>query len=122
MTEPLVIDQRRRRPAERARQWLRGRRLMLGGVLALVEVIVFILWRPSPALLGLLAIVLLALAVIGATRVGPGLLRDVLWIIAIAEALIVVIPLATGLALITALLTAMVLIVGLILVAARWRV
>lgn len=104
------------------RQWLRGRRLMLSGILALAEVIGFIIWRPSALLLVTLAVVLLVLCLMGATRVGPGLLRDVLWIVAIAQAIVVVIPLVVGLSLVAGLIAAVVIIVALVAIAARWRV
>ncbi len=95
---------------------------MLSGVLALVEVVGFLIWRPSAVLLATLAVVVLALSVMGATRVRPGLLRDLLWIVAIAQAIVVVIPLVVGLSLVSGLIVAIVLIVGLVLIAARWRV
>ncbi len=95
---------------------------MLSGVLALVEVVGFLIWRPSAVLLATLAVVVLALSVMGATRVRPGLLRDLLWIVAIAQAIVVVIPLVVGLSLVAGLIVAIVLIVGLVLIAARWRV
>lgn len=122
MSDPLTIEARPSSARERMRQWLRGRRLMLSGLLALVEVIAFIVWRPSAVLLATLAVVVLVLCVMGATRVGPGLLRDLLWIIAIAQAIVVVIPLVVGLSLVAGLIVAIVLIVGLVAIAARWRV
>ena len=122
MSDPLTIEARPNSARERMRQWLRGRRLMLSGLLALVEVIAFIVWRPSAVLLATLAVVVLVLCVMGATRVGPGLLRDLLWIIAIAQAIVVVIPLVVGLSLVAGLIVAIVLIVGLVAIAARWRV
>ena len=65
---------------------------------------------------------MLVLCVAGATRVGPGILRDLLWIGAIAQGIVVIIPLVVGLSLVAGLLVAVVLIVGLVAVAARWRV
>jgi hypothetical protein len=122
VNEPLIIEARPSSTRERLRQWIRGRRVMLSGILALVEVVAFIIWRPSAVLLATLAVVVLALSVMGATRVRPGLLRDVLWIVAIAQAIVVVIPLVVGLSLVAGLIVAIVLIVGLVLIAARWRV
>ena len=94
---------------------------MLSGILALVEVIAFLIWRPSAVLMATLAVVLLVVCVAGATRLPPGLLRDVLWIVAIAQAIVVVIPLVVGLSLVAALIVAIALIVALVAVAARWR-
>lgn len=122
MDDPLLIELEPASAAERARRWLRGRRLMLSGILALVEVVGFIIWRPSALLLGTLAIVVLVVSVMGATRVAPGLLRDLLWIIAIAQGIVVTIPLIVGLSLVAALTTAIVIIVAFVAIAARWRV
>ena len=122
MSDPLIIEARPSSARERMRRWLRGRRLMLSGILALVEVLGFIIWRPSALLLATLAVVLLVLCIMGATRVGPGLLRDVLWIVAIAQGIVVVIPLVVGLSLVAGLVVAVVIIIALVAIAARWRV
>jgi hypothetical protein len=122
MSDPLVIEARADTAAGRLRQWLRGRRVMLAGILALAEVVAFLVWRPSALLMGTLAVVLLVVCVAGATRLSDGLLRDVLWIVAIAQGIVVVIPLVVGLSLVAALAVAIGLIVALVLVAARWRV
>lgn len=122
MADPLVIDARPTTFRGRASRWLRGRRLLLAGLVALIEVVAFILWRPSAVLLAALAVALLVVSVWLATRVPAGLLRDVLWIVAIAQGIVVLIPLVVGLSVLAGLLVALVLIVGLILVAVRWRV
>jgi hypothetical protein len=120
--DPLVIEARPETTAGRLRQWLRGRRLMLSGILALAEVVAFLIWRPSAVLMGALAVALLVASVAVATRLAPGVLRDVLWIVAIAQGIVVVIPLVVGLSLVAALVVAIGLIVALVVVAARWRV
>jgi hypothetical protein len=122
VVDPLVIEARPATLRGRARRWLRGRRLLLAGFVALVEVVLFILWRPSAVLLAVLAVALLVVSIAVATRLPAGLLRDVLWIVAIAQGIVVLIPLVVGLSVLAGLLVALVLIVGLILVAARWRV
>ncbi|MBJ7456541.1 MAG: hypothetical protein JHC74_10830 [Thermoleophilia bacterium] len=122
MSDPLLIELEPPSSRERARRWLRGRRLMLSGILALVEVIGFLIWRPSAVLLATLAIALLVVSVMGATRLAPGLLRDVLWIVAIAQGIVVTIPLIVGVSLVAALVTAIVIIVAFVAIAARWRV
>jgi hypothetical protein len=122
VSDPLVIETRSETPQGRARQWLRGRRLMLSGILALAEVVAFLVWRPSALLMGALAVAVLVVAVALATRVAPGLLRDVLWIVAIAQGIVVVIPLVVGLSLVAALVVAIGLIVAFVVAAARWRV
>lgn len=120
--DPLIIEAGPSTPTQRMRRWLRGRRIMLSGLLALLEVVAFLVWRPSALLLGTLALALLIVLVLAATRVRPGLARDLLRIGAIAQGIVVVIPAAVGLSLIAVLAVAVLLIVGLVLVAARWRV
>lgn len=122
MRDPLVIDATPPGRNERALRWLRGRRLMLSGVLALVEVVAFLIWQPSPLLLAMAALVVLVASVLVANRLKKGLARTVLWIVAIAQGLVVVIPLVVGLSLVAGLLIAVVLIVALIGVAMRWRI
>ena len=119
---PLIIEAGPVSPVDRIRRWLRGRRIMLSGVLALIEVLAFIIWRPSAALLAALAIALLVVSVFAATRLRPGLIRDVMWIIAIAQGIVVVIPLVVTASLVAALAVGVLLIVALVVVAARWRV
>jgi hypothetical protein len=122
VSDPLVIEARAQTPTGRARQWLRGRRLLLSAVLALVEVIAFLIWRPSALLMAVLAVVVLVVALMGATRLRPGLARDLLWIVAIAQGIVVLIPVVVGLSLVAGLIVAILLLVALVAVAARWRV
>jgi hypothetical protein len=95
---------------------------MLSGLLALAEIIAFLVWRPSAVLMGALAVALLVVCVALATRLRGGVLRDVLWIVAIAQGIVVVIPLVVGLSLVAALAVAIGLIAALVVVAARWRI
>lgn len=101
---------------------LRGRRFLFAGILALVEVVGVLVWRGSALLLAVLALVVLMAAVAIAVRLAPGPLRDVMWIIAIAQSVIVVIPLLVGASFIAAIVVGVLLIVALIAIAARWRV
>ena len=122
LNDPMLIELEPPGGREPARPWLKGRRLMLSAVLALAEVVAFIIWRPSAILLSVLAVVLLVVCVMGATRLPAGFLRDVLWIVAIAQAIVVAIPLVVGLSFVAALVTGIVIIVALIAIAARWRI
>jgi hypothetical protein len=122
VSDPLVIEARPETAAGRADRWLRGRRLMLSGILALAEVVAFLIWRPSALLMGALAVALLVVTVAIATRIPAGVARSVLWIIAIAQGIVVVIPLVLGLSLVAALVVAIGLIVALVVMAARWRI
>jgi hypothetical protein len=119
---PLIIQAGPVSPVDRLRRWLRGRRIMLSGILALIEVLAFIIWRPSAVLMAALAVALLVASVFGATRLRPGLFRDVLWIVAIAQGIVVVIPLVVTASLVAALAVGVLLIVALVVAAARWRV
>ena len=122
VSDPLIIEAGPTSALEKARRWLRSRRIMLSGILALVEVLAFIIWRPSALLLATLAIALLIVCLLGATRLRAGLFREILWIGAIAQGIVVVIPLVVGLSLVAALAVGVLLIVGLVVIAARWRV
>jgi hypothetical protein len=119
---PLIVEERPPSPAERASGWLRGRRIFLAALLALVEVIFYLVQRPNLILATVLAVLVLIAAGWGVIRLKPGLLRDVLFIIAIAQALVVVLPVVIGVSVVAAALLAVVLIVGVALVAFRLRV
>lgn len=121
VNDPLVIEARPATTVGRLRLWLRGRRLMLSVLLALAEVVAFIVWRPNALLMATLAVILLIFCVMGASRLRAGLLRDLLWIVAIAQGIVVAIPVAVGLSVVAGLLLAVVLIIALVAVAARSR-
>ena len=95
----------------RKRSPLEGRRLAAIGLLALAEVIALAVWRPGVFVGSLLAVSVLALAVAGIVRTRPGLLRDVLFVVAGAQAVIVVVP-----ALLAASLLLAIVVVALLLV------
>ena len=119
---PLIVEERPPTPSERASSWLRGRRILLAALLALAEVIVYIIQRPSLTLATVLAVLVGVAAGWGVVRLRPGLARDVLLIVAIAQALVVLLPFAIGISLVVALLFAVILIVALAVVAFRLRV
>jgi hypothetical protein len=119
---PYVIEQGPRGPGARLSLWLRGRRFLLAAILALAQVLAVLIWDPSLVLASLLAFLVLVVAVALATRVRRGVLRDVLVIIAIAEGIVVILPLLLGLSVVLGLLVAVVLLVALIALAVRFRV
>lgn len=94
---------------------------MLSGGLALAELVAFLVWRPSTFLIVLAAALVLALAVAVALRLRPGAIRDVLWIVALAQAYLVVVPLVIGFSLAIGLVLAVVLLVAFVAVAVRYR-
>lgn len=119
---PLTVDEQPPRgPLARASAWLRGRRVFLACCLAAVEVLAFIIWRPSALFATLFAALVLALCVMGIVRIAPGLGRDLLWIVGIAQALIVVLPLLIGFSIALGLVVALGLIVVLAVIAFRFR-
>jgi hypothetical protein len=122
VNDPLVIEATPPGFRERLGRRLRGRRLLLSAILAGVEVLIALIWRGNALLLTMLALIVLALAVFGLTRLGPGLLRDILWIVAIAQGIVVVIPLLVGVSAIMALLVGVLLIAALVAAAVRWKV
>lgn len=118
---PLIIDERPKGLGPRTSAWLRGRRFMLSGGLALTELVVFLIWRPSTLLIVLAAALVLALAVAVAVRLKPGAGRDILWIVALAQSYLVVVPLVIGFSLAIGLVLAVVLLVALVVFAVRYR-
>jgi hypothetical protein len=119
---PLIVDERPPGPADRASAWLRGRRIFLAALLALAEVLVYLIQRPSLALSTALVVLVLIVSGWGVLRLRPGLGRDVLLVVAIAQALVVVLPVAIGLSVIAALFMAIVLIVAVAIIAFRFKV
>jgi hypothetical protein len=119
---PLTIDEPPRGAAAKASAWLRGRRVFLAAMLALAEVVVYLIWRPGAVLATLVAALVLVVAVLAARQVRPGVARDILVIIAGAQALLVVLPLVVGFSIFAGLIIAIALIIVLALVAFRFRV
>jgi hypothetical protein len=119
---PYVIEQPPRGAGARLSLWLRGRRLLLAALLALAEVVALIVWRPSVLLAVAAAAIVLVLAVMGATRLPRGVGRDLLWIVALAQGLVVVLPLVLTISLVAGLLVAALLLAALVVVALRLRV
>lgn len=104
------VRQRRRSP-------LAGRRILSAAILAVAEIVAFIIWRPSAILLSAAALAVLILALVLIPRARPGLIRDVLIVIAGAQALVVLIPLLLAASLAVGILVAIVLVIGLIIAA-----
>ena len=115
------MDEPSRGPAAKASAWLRGRRVFLACCLAAAEVLAFLIWRPSALLATLFAALVLVVCAMGIMRLSPGLGRDLLWIVAIAQALIVAVPLLIGFSIALGLVVALVLIALLAVIAFRLR-
>jgi hypothetical protein len=118
---PIVIDEEPPRQAARWHQVLVGRRLIAAVLLAAVEAVLLLVWRPAFLWVLLGATVILALAVGLLSRVPAGLARDGLLIIGGAQAIVIGIPLVLGLGVLVAIVVGVMLIAGLVFVAVAKR-
>lgn len=103
----------------RARHWLRGRKLSLAAGLALAEVVAMLVFRPSTWVVSALVFIVLVIAVMGVTRMRPGLARDLLTVVAIAQGLVLLIPLVVGFSFILGLVAAAIVLALLVAAALR---
>ncbi|MCC6832622.1 MAG: hypothetical protein IT200_14865 [Thermoleophilia bacterium] len=117
-----IIDEPPRGTRAKAQAWLRGRRFTAAAVLALAEIVYMLVARPGTLAMAALAFVLLVLSVMGITRLGPGLVRDALMVVAIAQALVLVMPFAIGLGFAVGVISAVALLALLVLAAFRLRI
>jgi hypothetical protein len=118
---PVIIDEPPRTLQGKASAWLRGRRIMLAAALALFEILCFLIWRPGAIASTAVAALVLVLAGMGIARTRPGLVRDVLWIVAIGQALVVALPLAVGISLLAGTLIVIGILVAIVVLAFRLR-
>ncbi|MDH3227696.1 MAG: hypothetical protein OEM67_11495 [Thermoleophilia bacterium] len=123
MSDPLVIEaDADGRVSREHRSPLAGRRIMAAAIIAVAEVVAIIAWRPSLLLVVLVASVVTVLAAWASFKLAKhGLLRDVLWVIALSQAMVVAIPLVLGVSLIAALIVAVVLLIGIVVLITRSR-
>lgn len=119
---PGIIDEPPRGSRARTAAWIRGRRFSVAALLALAEIVYVLVARPSTLFIAALAFVLLVLSVMGLTRLKPGLLKDLLLIVAIAQALVLVMPFAIGLGFAVGVIAAIAMLVLLVLAAFRLRI
>ena len=112
----MVIDEEPPAHGTRWHEALVGRRLLLAIVLAAVEAVLLLVWRPAFLWVLLGAAVLLALSVGLLSRVPAGLGRDVLLVVGGAQAIVIGIPLALGFGVLVAVVAGVLLIAGLVFV------
>jgi len=121
--QPIIIEHNARGPGGGVGRGptniLRRRRWSISAGLALVEILYALIARPPWALATLLALIVLALAVVVIRRLRPGIIRDGLIIIAIAQAMVTLIPLAVTLSFALAIILAIVVIIGVAVFAFR---
>ncbi len=92
----ITLEEKPTGPKARARGWLRGRRLVIAGGLALAEVFVYLLSEPNRWFSIILVGAVLAAAIASMPRVKAGLFRDVLLVIALAQAIVLALPILDG--------------------------
>jgi hypothetical protein len=118
---PDVIEPPPRGVAERVRRMLRGRRLIVAAAIAVVEVVAVLVWRPNLLLVSAVAAIVFGVALWAAVRTQPGLLRDLLWIVAISQGMVIALPALFGLSLLAALAVMVLLLVLLVMLVSRVR-
>lgn len=97
MTLPVItIEEVPRTPEDRARRWLRGRKITIAAAVALAEVVLYLAFGPGRWLGILMVGAALALFLALAGRVRQGLARDVLQIGAIAQGMVIALPIVAG--------------------------
>ncbi|MFN8110883.1 MAG: hypothetical protein U0Y82_13720 [Thermoleophilia bacterium] len=122
MRDLPVIDEPPRGMVPRLALWLRQRRLFLAACLALLEVAYIIFGHPGTLMMTVFALLLLVVAVLGMQRVPAGIPRDALMIVAIAQGLVVAVPLVIGLGVALGIVAGLALLVLLAVAAFRLRV
>lgn len=116
---PLIVDGPPTTRRERMRAGVRRRIVPAAAVLALVEVVAFLIWRPSFWLVSIFAFLLMIVAFMAWARLKPGVLRDLVLIVAIAQGLVTVLPLAIGLSVFAGIILAVIVVIGLLVAVSR---
>ena len=123
--QPIIIEHYARgtgpTPGGGPTNVLRRRRWSIAAVLALVEMLYVIFGHPTWFLATLVALLVLGVCWWAINRLRPGLLRDGLVVVAIAQAMVVIIPIATLAGIALGLLLALLVLVGVVVVAFRLR-
>lgn len=92
----ITLDDPTQPPARSQRSWIHTRRFAIAGALAVVEVIAYLVMEPSRWF----AIVVVGAALAGlialSGRIKPGLTRDVVLIGALAQAMVIALPILVG--------------------------
>jgi hypothetical protein len=123
--QPIIIEQyaggTRPTPGGGPMNILRRRRWSIAAVLALVEMLYIIFGHPTWFLATLVALLVLGACWWAIRRLRPGVVRDGLVIVAIAQALVVVIPIATLAGIALGLVLALLVLVGVVVAAFKLR-
>ena len=118
----ITIEEIPTTPEGRIRRWLRGRRLAVAAGLAFAEFLAYLIFQPSRILAILLVGAVLAACIALGGRVTNPLLRDVVFIVGFAQAMIIALPVLAGvLSLLVAGLVVIALIAFFVVIGLRLR-
>jgi len=121
--QPIIIEHRARGTGPGMgggpTNFLRRRRWSIAAVLAVCEMLYVIVGHPTWFVASLVALLVLVLAVLGIRHLRPGIVRDALWIVAISQGLVLVIPIALTASLALGLILAVLVIIGVAIFAFR---
>ncbi len=118
----ITIEEIPTTPEGRVQRWLRGRRLAIAAGLAVAEIIAYLIFDPSRilALLGVGAVLATCIALSG--RVKNALLRDVVVIVGLAQAMVIALPVLAGIvSLVVAGVIVLALVVLFVMIGLRFR-
>jgi hypothetical protein len=118
----ITIEDPTRAPAPSSAGWLQGRRLMLAGILAVAEVVAYLIMGPNRWLAILLVGAVLAVCIAVSGRIPAGTGRDLLLVVGLAQAVVIALPILVGVVtLLVATLTVLLLIAVFVLIGLRFR-
>ena len=123
MEHPVITIEDPSRPPERsASSWLQGRRLAVAAGLAVAEVIAYLVMDPSRWFGVLIVGAILAVCIALSGRVKPGIARDLLLVAALAQAMVIALPVLVGVVtLVVATLLVLLLIAVFVVIGLRFR-
>lgn len=110
------------RPPSDRRSILAGRRLPIAAGIAVLEVLAIIIWGPGLLLSTLAATAVMVLALWASFKLTKdGLLRDLLWVIALSQGMVVAIPVLLGASFVLAIIVGGLLLIGVLAFFAKRR-
>lgn len=123
MEHPVItIHDPSRLPAGQGGSWLRGRRLVVASGLAVAEVLAYVIAEPSRWLAIVLAGAVLAGCIALSGRMRPGVARDLVLVVALAQAMVIALPILVGVVtLVVATLLVFLLIAVFVVIGIRFR-
>jgi phosphatidylserine synthase len=102
--------------------WLHGRRILLAGVLALAEIVAYLIVEPNRWFAVALVGVVLAAAIAVSGRIPAGQPRDIVLVVGLAQAMVIALPILVGVVtLVIATITVLLLIAVFVLIGLRFR-